>query len=72
MYSPASPNACFPVDEKFASETGVFQDAYFGSLNIGEAVTERMEESHKPFHESCELDSLFHAFRIQQWAFDEV
>lgn len=53
-------------------EAGVFEGAYFGSLDVREAVAKRVEETHKPFHEPCELDSLFHAFRIQQGAFDEI
>lgn len=30
----------------------VFRSAYFGSLNVREAVTERVKEIHKPFQES--------------------
>jgi hypothetical protein len=35
-------------------------------------MVERVKEIHKSSQESRELDGLFHAFRVEQRAFDEI
>jgi hypothetical protein len=45
---------------------------HFVSLNVREAVVERVEEIHEPPQKPRELDGLFHALWVEQRALNEI